>query len=382
MRLFFTSTEFTWKGITRERVPFLCNAEMELVPAPNAYLLYVASIRGRTRSPRTWETYGNHLYEFFSFLEINGMAWNDMDQSRLAAWRDSMLERGCVRSTVNQRLRCVCGFYEWAVRSNHISQRPFAKEDIWINKGPGFLAHVDAGGNQFNANELTVQTHQPLPKFLILENAIRFLESARPHALKLMGYLALLVGMRREEIVALDYRVIPNPAGHDSGKLLPMILDSKITPTKGNKTRTVMLPYDLAVALWDYFSTLWPKLNRMHKLKFGRESTRVFLSKYGGELSIRYLNNAFRKVGKRSGIECHPHMLRHTYGTYEFLRMNKHYGQTKALLWVRDRMGHSSIRTTEIYIHAADLVRHTAVDDYQLDVLESLSNGATQAKSK
>lgn len=305
-----------------------------------------------------------------------------MDQARLAAWRDSMLDRGCVRSTVNQRLRCVCAFYEWAFRSNYISQKPFSKQDVWVNKGQNFFAHVDASGNRFSANELTVQTHQSLPKFLILDKAISFLEHARPHGLKLMGYLALLVGMRREEIVALDYRVLPNPAGHDSGKLLPMILDSKITPTKGNKTRTVMLPYDLAVAIWDYFSTVWPKLNRMHILKFGQESTRVFLSKYGEELSNRYLNNAFRKISKNSGIDCHPHMLRHTYGTYEFLRMNRTYGQTQALLWVRDRMGHSSIRTTEVYVHAADLILNTAVDDYQLEVLENLSNGATKAKSQ
>jgi integrase len=37
-----------------------------------------------------------------------------------------------------------------------------------------------------------------------MEKAIRFLEAMSHHRLKLMGYLALLTGMRREEVVGLD----------------------------------------------------------------------------------------------------------------------------------------------------------------------------------
>jgi site-specific recombinase XerD len=169
---------------------------------------------------------------------------------------------------------------------------------------------------------------------------------------------------------------VPNPAGNDSDKQLPMVLDANLTPTKGKKTRKVMLPYDLAVALWDYFCRQWPKRNTQHKRKYGRESTKFFLSTYGEELSVRYLNNAFVKISKKSGIDCHPHMLRHTFGTYELLRMGQKQGQSKALLWVRDRMGHSSITTTEKYIHAADLVQNDDVDGYQQEVLEALRSGA------
>ena len=136
-----------------------------------------------------------------------------------------------------------------------------------------------------------------------------------------------------------------------------------------------MLPYDLAVALWDYFCRDWPKRNACYRRKHGKESTRLFLSHYAEELSLRYLNNAFAKVSKRSGISCHPHMLRHTFGTYELLRISRKEGESKALLWVRDRMGHSSITTTEKYIHAVDLIQNDDVDGYQIEVLEALSRG-------
>jgi len=375
MRLFYTDDDFIWKDVARPGIPFLCDQEMELVAAPNQYLRYVATVKGRTRSTRTWATYGHHLYEFFAFLEANDLRWDAVDQAQIAAWRDSMLERDCARSTVNQRLRCVHAFYEWAQHRGKLHALPFSTQDVWVSKPRGFLAHVDASGGRFEANELTVQTHKTEPQFLHMDKSLRFLEAMSPHRLKLMGYLALLTGMRREEIVGLDYRVVPNPAGHDPDKQLPMILEASLTPTKGCKTRTVMLPYDLAVALWDYFVDAWPKLSTMHKKKHGRESSRFFLSTAGEELSIRHLNNAFAKVSTKTAIKCHPHMLRHTFGTYELLRMMQKKSERLALLWVRDRMGHSSITTTEKYIHAADLVRHDDVDGFQAEVCEMLRRG-------
>lgn len=375
MRLFLTSEDFFWKGMVRPNIPFLCDREMEMVAAPNEYLRFIATVKGRTRSEKTWETYGRHLYELFSFLEVNGLLWDVVNQTQIAAWRDSMLERGCGRSTVNQRLRCIHAFYEWSVHSGRCDTLPFSTQEIWVSKPRGFFAHIDASGGRFDANELTLQTHKPLPKFFYMDKAICFIEAMSPKSLKLMSYLSLLTGMRREEVVALDYRVVPNPAGHNSNKQLPMALNPMLTPTKGGKERVVMLPYDLAVALWDYFQRDWPRLNATFKRMHGKESTRFFLSHYGEELSIRYLNNAFTKVSRKTGIKGHPHMLRHTFGTYELLRMSKKEGQSKALLWVRDRMGHSSITTTEVYIHAVDLIQNDDVDGYQSDVCEALRHG-------
>ncbi len=375
MKLFYTDASFVVAGHPRPNIPFLCDAEMELVSAPNEYLRYVATVKGRTRSENTWRTYGNHLLEFFAFLEENGLSWDSVNQTQIAAWRDAMLERSCTRATVNQRLRCVSAFYDWAQQQGRTHSLPFSKDDVWVAKPKSFLAHVDASGNRFKANELTVQTHKPTPKFLHLDQAISFLESMTPHRLRLMGYLMLLTGIRREEVVGLDYRVVPNPAGRDPGKQVQMLLDPHLTPTKGSKERFVMLPYDLAAAMYRYFTFDWPKLNAKHKRLHGAETTRFFLSEDGEPLSLTGLNNAFRKVSLKTGINCHPHMLRHTYGTYELLRMSRAKTQSQALLWVRDRMGHSSVTTTEEYIHAADLVQHDYVDGYQADICRVLRDG-------
>lgn len=88
MRLFVTGEEFVMNGVPYSGIPFLCDKEMELVSAPNQYLRYVAVVRGRTRSPRTWQTYGHHLYEYIAFLQANDLAWDVVNQSQIAAWRD------------------------------------------------------------------------------------------------------------------------------------------------------------------------------------------------------------------------------------------------------------------------------------------------------
>lgn len=376
MKLFLTDQTFKIHGHHYPGVPFMVDDEMALADVPNAYLFHVAVVKGRTASPKTWQTYANHLYEFFGFLEANNLVWNQINETHAAAWRDAMLERGCQRSTVNQRLRCVSTFYDWAHKDGRIAFMPFGKEDIWVSKPKGFLAHVDASGGRMLANELTLRTQKTAPQFLHLDKARTFLEAMTPQRLKLMGYMMLLTGMRREEVVAFDCRVLPNPAGRDPGKLIPLRLDPSLTPTKGSKERTVMLPYDLAVALYQYFTFEWPKLNASYKRQHGHETTRLFLSQDAKELSVPGLNNAFRRISIKTGIKCHPHMLRHTYGTYELLRVMQQKTESQALLWVRDRMGHTSITTTEKYIHAADLIKNEDVDGYQTEIMEVLCRGS------
>lgn len=376
MRLFFTDSTFKVHGHPYPNIPFMVDGQMVLADVPNDYLFHVAVVKGRTSSPNTWETYANHLYEFFGFLEANGLEWDAVNHTHLAAWRDAMLTRGCKPTTANQRIGAVSTFYRWAQRANRIEHLPFHTEEVMVSKPAGFLAHVSAKGNRVQANELTLRTPKSLPRFLHTEQAREFVAALSPRRNRLMAYLMWLCGLRREEVAGLNIKVLPNPAGRSPGKGLKMTLDAELTPTKGNKTRWVLVPYDLAVQLWDYLVFERPALAKKYQAKRGRDAGTdlLFLSEYGDPLSLEGMDNVYSKTSKKCGIKCTPHILRHTFGTYEFLRMSEQKNTDGALHWVRDRMGHESIATTEKYIHAADLVSHDEIDAYQAHICALLKN--------
>ena len=74
-----------------------------------------------------------------------------------------------------------------------------------------------------------------------------------------------------------------------------------------------------------------------------------------------------RKIQKVLGY-AHPHMLRHTYATYTLYEMRKRGSSVDPLMYVRDRLGHSSITTTEQYLHYLSLVEDEVVTDFQDEI--------------
>lgn len=354
-------------------IPFLAGSDAGLIEPANRYLFHIAVVRGRTRSPATWQTYADHLYEFFAFIEENALHWSDIRQEQVAAWRNGMLGRGVIRSTVNKRLTTVAAFYRWCLQQKLTDAVPYETQDVMVSRPAGFLAHVSAKGNRVEANELTLRTQQKLPRFLPLTEAVRFIDALSPRGTQLMAYLMLLCGLRREEACGLDMRVFPTPAGHASNKAIKMVLDPALTPTKGAKERWVLVPYSLVGHVFDYIMQERPKRARQFARLHGQETTKIFLTSRGEELSPDGLNVTFQRASMKSGVKCTPHRLRHTYGTHEFLRMAEKKGTDGALHWVRDRLGHASITTTEIYVHAADLLKHEDIDGYVDEVLTQLS---------
>lgn len=51
---------------------------MEFIKAPNDYFLWVALGNPKTRSPATWKSYAEAIYDYFAWLEANGSSWDAM----------------------------------------------------------------------------------------------------------------------------------------------------------------------------------------------------------------------------------------------------------------------------------------------------------------
>ncbi len=109
---------------------------------------------------------------------------------------------------------------------------------------------------------------------------------------------------------------------------------------KGNKLRIV------------YFSEVFKK-ECLFYLRWKREKSTgpyLFANQKGKQLTKRALQKSFKKCLELAGLENHYsiHCLRHTYGSH-FYKASGHNFRL-----VQEQLGHSSIRTTQVYASLMD----------------------------
>lgn len=104
---------------------------------------------------------------------------------------------------------------------------------------------------------------------------------------------------------------------------------------KGKKSRLVFLD-DRAL----YFISLYLKTRTDH-------NPALFVTRTGQRVTPARIRSCFRDASRLTGINFHPHTLRHSYAT-NLLDNNCHIYTLSRL------MGHSDISTTSIYLHIKD----------------------------
>ena len=83
--LLFTTDAFRPEGRPMPGVPMLLDSSMRLIEPACAWLMHIALVRGRTRSPQTWRSYGEALYDWWQTLEANGWTWDRLGYHEAAA---------------------------------------------------------------------------------------------------------------------------------------------------------------------------------------------------------------------------------------------------------------------------------------------------------
>ena len=81
----------------------------------------------------------------------------------------------------------------------------------------------------------------------------------------------------------------------------------------------------------------------------------IFVGRKGQPVSANWVREVARKVSRKIGVECSPHVLRHTWATRAH-RAGVPQNDIQAVL------GHVSPATTQIYIHADDRSKTRAVE--------------------
>lgn len=375
MDLFFSTSKFKLNGLSYNGFPILISSEGKVVEEAMDFSIAHLIKRGRVQSKKSWITYGKALYQFFGWCEVNDIDWRDVGNDReatiLAEFRDWNLSSeggGLAAATVNSRLRLLCAFYRHAANSGWVATVPYAMEMVMMRQPKGFLAHIDASGGRRTTADVILRTPRTVIRVLSKHQSIDLLNAVTNNTHKLIVRLALTTGMRREELATFPLKYVIDPATYTKHRSFVRVnLDPRDMAIKRNQPRGIDIPRTVMEDLWQYV------LDRRHQHEriSGQRQSALFLTESGQP----YANDgaAFlgfvKKAGTTAGIPyVNVHILRHTYATHTLYAMMQSKAQTHALLYVRDRLGHASVTTTEKYVHCLSELEDALMNDYQSEI--------------
>jgi len=377
--LLFTTSSFCPLGLATPDVPILLDAQMRLIEPACSWFLHLALVQGRTRSPATWRTYAEALYDWWQTCEANGWKWDRVSYDEVAAYRNRMLSgtsdltgRPYARSTINGRLRILALFYGWCAQRGLIAAVPFTAGELAVgrSRAPQMLAHIDARGGRQKVNELTVRHTRPLPRALSIAEIRRVMTGMGARD-RLIVEWALMTGARRMEIVGLKLVQLPATDSARSGDQ-PMV-PIRLETAKGAKPRHIYPPLALVDRTRAYVREERALAVRFSKR--GEAERALFLTDDGRPLAARRIGAIFTEACKRAGVAGTFHALRHTFaGTMlAFLqRQTQRVPELNPLLTLQTILGHADPSTTMIYLRmlATDL---TAIENALSGLYEALA---------
>jgi integrase/recombinase XerD len=381
MRFLLSDKNLVVAGRVYEGFPLLINDDGDAIQPAQAFLWDLLTRSGRITSKKSWENYGRAIYDFFAFSITNGFDWkNPAIEGRptaIEAWRD--WSRGTLNlktNTINSRLRLVVRFYEWAMRTGRIERTPFDYVTVRTDRSPGFLHHVNVTGNKVNVPQVVFRQERQHVRLLTREQIVACHETLQTNLThQLMFELMVRTGLRQGECRSFPDAYVFDPTHrndlHPDRKiridLNPMDLEIKFS-----RARSIDMPFDLMDRLWLY--SLRQRQRRANNNP-NAELPNLFLTEQGRAYGKTSLNTIFTQLSARVGFAVTPHMLRHSYATYLLWSLRKSTTfQGEPLLYVRDRMGHTNLTTTTIYLHLVNSLEGSLVLAHE-DEIDGLLRG-------
>jgi len=356
VRLVIATTDFMVEGRQFAGFPLLLSDDGWPLEPAQSFLWHALVTSGSIESKLTWEAYGRRLYDYFAFLDANDLAWNEdlkpHGLSVVARYRDwSLGELGLNPSTVNKRLNLVVRLYVWCKRQGYIGHLPFGMREVRTPSHQGFLTHVDRSGGMVSKPTVMARERKATIKFLVKEQVRQCLGAKLDPSHALLFNLMVRTGMRSCEARTFPLAYVFNPKTRRDltpGQMIRIVLAPSDMHIKYRKSRSVDVPWSLMEDMWSY--SLHQR--EVRRQRSGQAPSALVLTELGTAFSKGAVVDAMQSIEKKVGFPVRAHMLRHTFGTYTLSALRKStIFQGEPLLYVRDRMGHSNVQTTSIYLH-------------------------------
>jgi integrase len=340
----------------------------ELVPHREASD-FLRALHGAGHSPHTIRVYAGRVASFLGWCASHGVEWSSVSLASLARFKHFVEATpgrgGRLRSgtTVNATLTAVCEFLRFCARTGVIEQAVAGQlsEPRWLRfTPPGFDAGESGQFRMVRARMLKARAETPFPEAFTAEQAARVTACCQRPRERFMVRLLLDGGLRIGEALGLrrsDLHLLPDSRCVGCAVLGAHVhVRHRANPNgalaKSRFPRTVPASQAVLAAYADY------QFERAGIL--GEDSCdMVFVNLYrepvGAPMTYRAAKRFFERLARDCGFAVRPHMLRHTAAT-DWVRAGTDLDVVQALL------GHASLASTTVYLHARDEDKRRAVE--------------------
>jgi site-specific recombinase XerD len=343
------TNRFTWMVLDDDYLP---------IKPVDDFLVYCENIE---RSPNTIKSYAHHLKLYWEYLTDADLDWtsaNVLDKiADFVAWlrcpRDIVFfeEQEAIRreSTINAVLSAVASFYQYHERVGTVPESSmYSLQNLPRRRYKHFLHHITQRKPTLTR---LVKLKEPKrsPETLAPDQVKQLVDACKRTRDKLLISLLYETGMRIGQALGLKHQDIQTWA--NAIRIVPREGNPNASRAKHIEPYTVHVSTELMALYRDYLIDELDEIN----------SDYVFVNLWSGQIGqpMQYSSIAalFRRLTKKTGIQVHPHVLRHTHAT-ELIRGGMD------VAYVQKRLGHAQIQTTMRYTHLTDSDLKEAYREY------------------
>ncbi|MGN4423554.1 tyrosine-type recombinase/integrase [Bacillus cereus group sp. MYBK30-1] len=314
------------------------------------------------KSSNTQKTYCYSLKHYFTYLDetnkdykyirledlIEFVGWlrSPYKSSKTTPLRQEKAKR--TEKTINLTITVIANFYDYLFRNEEIQNDMMEKLMKQVFTGghsryKSFLHHVNNDKPSIR-NVLKLKEPRKKVKILTKKQVQQVLNATTNIRDTFLIQLLFETGLRIGEVLSLFIEDVI--FDHAKGHMIRLVDRGELENGAKLKTgeREIFVSQSLIDLYDDYLYEIMDELD---------VDTNFILVKLRGEnlgkpMTYSDVESLFKRLKKKTGINLHPHLFRHTHATI-------YYQKTKNIKQVQERLGHSQIQTTmNLYLHPSD----------------------------